>query len=403
MPHRPEQASRLEDTQPIAVIADTQPIRAASIRAAALRRVRGPAAVALFVAAAVALVAFALIRPEPPPAPEPPVPMQATAAPTRIVAPGGVPRRITVVEQVGAASTTTELETTAATVGEALFRAGIPLSTADTFSQPLGHSLVGGETVTVRRAFTVTVEADGQAHTVETSRAHVADALDAAGIVLVGLDYSVPAEDAPIRPGERVRVFRVSERIETVRAPIPYETQLQADANAPLDTRTTLQAGREGVLQTLTRVRLENGIPIARVESAPRVLVAPQDAIIGYGTQIVLRTIDTPEGPREYWRTFRVYATSYHPAALGGDDVTATGRRLQRGIVATDPDLIPYGTNVYVEGYGTGIIADTGGPRNTARWIDLGYSDSDWINWHREVTIYLLTPVPDTIDYFPPP
>ena len=125
--------------------------------------------------------------------------------------------------------------------------------------------------------------------------------------------------------------------------------------------------------------------------------------IIAYGTQIVLRTIDTPDGPREYWRTFKVYATSYKPAALGGDDRTAIGMTLVKGIIGADPKLIPWRTNLYVPEYGLGIMADTGGARRSRYWIDLGYSDADYVGWHRTVDIYLLTPVPETIPYLLPP
>ena len=61
------------------------------------------------------------------------------------------------------------------------------------------------------------------------------------------------------------------------------------------------------------------------------------DEIVAYGTRIVLRSVDTPEGPREYWRVLRMYATSYYPAELGGDSTTSIGETLRKGIVASDP------------------------------------------------------------------
>ena len=124
--------------------------------------------------------------------------------------------------------------------------------------------------------------------------------------------------------------------------------------------------------------------------------------VVSYGTNVVVRALDTPQGPRQYWRVLRMYATSYHPAALGGDDVTANGRRLTTGIIASNPRVLPYGTEVYVEGYGVGLMADTGGPRRFPLWIDLGYSDADFRSWSRYVNVYILTPVPPTIDYIVP-
>jgi 3D (Asp-Asp-Asp) domain-containing protein len=43
-----------------------------------------------------------------------------------------------------------------------------------------------------------------------------------------------------------------------------------------------------------------------------------------------------------------MYATSYHPEALGGDDVTAIGMTLRKGIIASNPNVIRYRTQVYV-------------------------------------------------------
>jgi len=57
---------------------------------------------------------------------------------------------------------------------------------------------------------------------------------------------------------------------------------------------------------------------------------------------------------------------------------------------------------VYVPNYGIGLVADTGGPRSTRLWIDLGYSDEDFRPWARRVDVYLLTPVPAHINYLLP-
>ncbi|MGB1286263.1 MAG: hypothetical protein ACPG7F_07015, partial [Aggregatilineales bacterium] len=69
---------------------------------------------------------------------------------------------------------------------------------------------------------------------------------------------------------------------------------------------------------------------------------------------------------------------------------------------AADPRLIPYRTNLYVPGYGQGIMGDTGGARLSRYWIDLGYSDEDFVNWYRYTDVYLLTPVPADVTYLLP-
>jgi hypothetical protein len=51
------------------------------------------------------------------------------------------------------------------------------------------------------------------------------------------------------------------------------------------------------------------------------------------------------------------------------------------------------GEGMYVPGYGQAEAADVGGGVH-GRWIDLGYDDGNFINWHQYVTVYFLTPVP---------
>lgn len=294
------------------------------------------------------------------------------------------------------------LVTTGGTVGEALFDAGVTLYLADTVSPDTNSPLEPDMQITILRSQPVSIIADGETVQTRSQGSTVADALADAGVALVGLDYSLPGEEVGLLPGMHIRVIRVREEIVTETSPLPYETLYQADSNTELDQTSLLQSGREGVQENRYRVRYENGFEVGRELEQSTVVEEPQNHIIGYGTQIVLRTVDTPEGPREYWRVLEMYATSYHPAALGGDSVTATGRHLEKGVVAINPNIIPYGTQVFVPNYGVGIAADTGGPRRTPYWIDLGYSDSDFESWSRTVQVYLLTPVPPEIDYVLP-
>lgn len=55
--------------------------------------------------------------------------------------------------------------------------------------------------------------------------------------------------------------------------------------------------------------------------------------------------------------TITVEATAY----TWTGSKTATGTYPRRGTIAADPTVIPLGTRVFVEGYGFGVIEDTGG------------------------------------------
>ena len=64
-----------------------------------------------------------------------------------------------------------------------------------------------------------------------------------------------------------------------------------------------------------------------------------------------------PEGGR----VIRVEATAYSAAEPGLSAYTACGNLCTRGVIATDPYVIPLGTRVYIPGYGYAVADDTGG------------------------------------------
>jgi uncharacterized protein YabE (DUF348 family) len=295
-----------------------------------------------------------------------------------------------------------ELTTTQTTIGEALFEAGITLYLGDVVTPDVNMPVSDGLAVTIERSRPVTIVADGVTVETRTQGETVGEALVEAGVPLVGLDYAIPGEETPVLPGISIRVIRVTEEVVAEQALIPFETVYQDDPTLELDQRAIIQEGQSGVQETHVRVRYENGVEIDRTAEETVLVREPVNRIVAYGTNIVVQTVETPEGPRQYWRKFRMYATSYHPAALGGDNITATGEILTKGIVGIDPTIIPYGTQLFVPGYGIGLAADTGGPRTSRYWIDLGYDDENYVGWSRYVDVYILAPVPDRINYLLP-
>lgn len=294
------------------------------------------------------------------------------------------------------------VRTTADSVGDALFEAGIDLYLTDSISHESDTMITGDMQISIERAIPITLVVDGVTVDARTNADTVDGVLAEMNAPLFGLDYVVPSGDSPVEAHMIIEIVRVTEEVETTTETIPYEVTYQSDSTMNLDQKATLQAGTNGTQETRTRVRYENGIEVERTVEGTTITQAPVNEVIAYGTNIVLRTIDTPEGPRDYWRTFRVYATSYHPEALGGDNVTAIGATLQKGVIGADPKLIPWRTQMFVPGYGVGRMADTGGPRSSPYWIDLGYSDEDWVAWHDYVDVYLLTPIPEEINYLIP-
>jgi 3D (Asp-Asp-Asp) domain-containing protein len=125
----------------------------------------------------------------------------------------------------------------------------------------------------------------------------------------------------------------------------------------------------------------------------------PTTEVIAYGTKIVVREMETPDGPIRYWRKIRVLATSYTAATSGKSrdhpryGLTYLGWKATKGIIAVDPRVISLRTKMYVPGYGLGTAADTGGAIK-GRHIDLAYDEDSLVSWFKWVDVYLLEPVP---------
>lgn len=291
------------------------------------------------------------------------------------------------------------LVTAAKTVGDALSEAGLKLHSADEAAPPRETFIEGEMTISVDRAKAAALHVDGVQIEVRTHAETVADVLAELDSPLFGLDYVNPPAETAVSEKMTIEIVRVTEEMAAQTETIPYQARYQPDESLSLDEEAVVQAGQNGRREIRSRIRYENGIEVSRAPAETIVVEAPVDQVVAYGTSLALKTVDTPAGPRQYWRKLRMYATSYHPAALGGDSITAIGATLKKGIVAADPDIIPYRTDLYVPRYGLGWMADTGGPRSSPYWIDLGYSDEDWVSWSGYVDVYLLTPAPTKINY----
>ncbi len=301
---------------------------------------------------------------------------------------------------------TMTFHTTAPTVGEALHQAGLTLYLADHVRPRLSTRISPNMEITLERSKAVTVQVDGRSVRTRTHKERVGDVLADLGIVLTGLDYTRPSRDTPLGYEATIRVIRVSERFVIEQEPIPYESVWRPDPTLEIDHQKLLQEGSPGVRERRFLIRYENGQEISRTLENEYVAVPPTTHVRGYGTKIVVRTLNTSSGQVDYWRKIRMLATSYSASTSGVSPSnshygrTATGLAMRGGIVAVDPQMINLGSKVYVPGYGIGLAGDTGGAIKGKR-IDLGYDDNNLQLWYRWVDVYLLTPVPPAsqIDY----
>jgi uncharacterized protein YabE (DUF348 family) len=294
---------------------------------------------------------------------------------------------------------------TAATLGAALQEKGIIIQASDRlepgFDTPLTQTPL---LATLQCAQPITIQTQTGTLTSLVLAETTGEALAQAGMALQGLDYSIPDASAPLPADGQIRVVHVSEEISLETEPLPFGLQYIPLPEVELDTLQVVQVGAYGVKASRLRVVYEDGIEVARELEDEWIAQEPQPRIVGYGTQIVIRSEVTADGAVvEYWRKVDVYATRYSPCNLGVPDycnnTTASGKVLAKGMIGVIRSWynLMRGGPVYVPGYGYATIEDIGAGFADRHWIDLAYSDEEWISTAGWVTLYFLPPVPANI------
>lgn len=93
----------------------------------------------------------------------------------------------------------------------------------------------------------------------------------------------------------------------------------------------------------------------------------------------------------KYKKVLRMQSTAYTPYDGGGSGRTASGNIAGKGHAAVDPDVIPLGSLLYIEGYGYALADDIGGGIN-GQAVDVGVDTLEqaygWGN--RRVNVYIV-------------
>ncbi len=295
--------------------------------------------------------------------------------------------------------TTRTLHTTLTTVGQVLQEHGVILFMGDSVSPSLQERVTPGMSLQIQRSVPVQVKADGRTIRTRTLAESVAGVLGQEAIALVGKDRVEPDLPDPVQPDMTISVTRVREELEVEFEPIPFETVWVGDPDVEIDNIRLVQEGQVGLTKRRYRIVYENDHEVDRYLEDVWSAQPPITKTMAYGTKIIVRTLDTPDGPIEYWRKMRVYTTSYTARSAGKPKThprygyTRLGWFLTKGIVAVDPEVIPLRAQMYIPGYGIGRAGDTGGGIK-GKFVDLGFDQHNYESWHRWSDIYILTPVP---------
>ncbi|MFV8829719.1 ubiquitin-like domain-containing protein [Alkalihalobacterium sp. APHAB7] len=298
--------------------------------------------------------------------------------------------------------------TTADSVEDLIAELDITVKEHDKISPSLNTEIQPEMNVTYESAFMVRVTSDGEEHEVWTTSTTVADFLEKESITLGELDRVEPALEQVLNSEEEIKVVRVEKVTDVVEETVAFATVTKNDSSLQKGKEKVVDSGQSGLVEKHYEVVLEDGKEVSRELIKTETTRESKDRVVAVGTRQPTPTVSRGSSPTQTstsqsspsqsspsGKTLRVSATAYTANCSGCSGITATGINLKNNrnmkVIAVDPNVIPLGSRVHVEGYGTAIAGDTGGAIRGNK-IDVHVpTKSEAYRWgRRTVTITIL-------------
>ncbi len=309
------------------------------------------------------------------------------------------------------------VECTEGTAADAIKKAGITLTGAEEITPPADTLLTPSMEIKVTAHCGATVTIGGETETYNVTSGTVADLLSDLGVELTEEDVVYPALSDVIYDGIEIVVQRVEYKEETTVETIDYGYVSEETSDMLTGTSKITQYGSEGERTVVSRNKYINGELAESVVISDEVTREPVDQIKLIGTGVPKTSSNSSSKPSQgasvsnkagtftdasgktvsYSKKLTGTSTAYY-AAEGA--MTATGVPVYYGGVAVNPNVIPYGSKLYIVSsdgsmvYGYATAVDTGGALMSGSvLVDVFYPTyNQCMNWgRRNVTVYVLS------------
>jgi len=279
--------------------------------------------------------------------------------------------------------------TTEKLVKNILEEANIEVAEQDEISIGLDTEVGADNKIDIQKAFQLTLVDGLEERQVWSTSTTVANFLKEQGITLGELDRVEKSLEDVITPGDKVAVVRVEKVTDVVEESIDFAIEKKNDSSVLKGKEKVVTQGKKGTVERTYEVVKENGKIVMKTLQSEKVVSKPTTQVVAVGTKVVTATAsrnNTSAGGKG--KEFYVTATAYTPNCNGCTGITATGVNVKSNpnmkLIAVDPNVIPLGSKVWVEGYGYAIAADTGGAIKGNKIDILVSSKSAAKNWGRK-------------------
>lgn len=255
--------------------------------------------------------------------------------------------------------------TTADTVKELIEQEELEVTEHDRVEPALDTKIEKDLSLTIDKAIQLTLNVGGEKQQVWTTSTTVADFLKEQDVKLNKLDKVHPDLTNQINEESIITVTRVEKVTDVVEEPVAFKVVTKKDDSLEKGKEKVIDSGKEGKQEKHYEVVLENGKEVSRKLIKSETVEESKDQVVAVGTKAEeVADVQVSRGNDSVAKEFYVRATAYTASCNGCSGTTATGVNLKANpnakVIAVDPNVIPLGTKVYVEGYGYAVAADTG-------------------------------------------
>lgn len=225
--------------------------------------------------------------------------------------------------------------------------------------------------------------------------------------------------DTKLTDGMNVEVTDVMVKIEKESKVVDFETEIVKDSEMKKGTTSVSVEGKNGENELVYEVTYHNGKQVGKKFIEENVITNPVNKVVKEGTKEEIKVEEVKEVKKEEEpkiieepvkeettkevEQVKETSESSEVSNLGTHmvvestsycqgSVTATGTQARWGVIAVDPNVIPFGTKVYIPQFDKVFIAEDTGGAIKGNKIDIFMENSDdAINWgRRNIDIYIL-------------